>query len=167
MAEPTTQARKAFNCRRFFMDKNCTLKISGTEDEVLDIATHHAATHHASTAHHYNTSELREQFRSSLTDEKQWTRLKIKEHGWHETARRDRTLNLNEFANRHPLGTFRVTTAMYSTLVVDGQLKPDADKRDRIASIKVMEGTAGECYCPHGHEMTVNKWKGKLPPSAR
>ena len=38
--------RKAIDCRRFPSEKNCTLKISGTEDEVLDLAVMHAAQAH-------------------------------------------------------------------------------------------------------------------------
>ena len=60
-----TQSRKAIDCRRFPSEKNCTLKISGTEDEVLDIAVMHATTAHG----HENKPELREQLRSLLTDE--------------------------------------------------------------------------------------------------
>ena len=62
----TTQTpRKAIDCRRFPSEKNCTLMISGTEDEVLDLAVLHATTAHA----HENKPELREELRSMLTDE--------------------------------------------------------------------------------------------------
>ena len=61
----TTQPRKAIDCRRFPSEKNCTLKISGTEDEVLDLAVMHATTAHG----HENKPGLREQLRSMLTDE--------------------------------------------------------------------------------------------------
>jgi predicted small metal-binding protein len=57
--------RKVIDCRDFPSEKNCTLAISGTEDEVLDTAVHHAATVHG----HKNTPELREQLRSMLKDE--------------------------------------------------------------------------------------------------
>ncbi len=57
--------RKAIDCRRFPSEKNCTLKISGTEDEVLDIAVMHATSAHG----HDNSPELREKLRSLLTDE--------------------------------------------------------------------------------------------------
>jgi hypothetical protein len=57
--------RKVIDCRRFPSDKNCTLSISGTEDEVLDLATLHAVQAHG----HQNTPELREELRSLLTDE--------------------------------------------------------------------------------------------------
>jgi hypothetical protein len=57
--------RKVIDCRRFPSDRNCTLSISGTEDEVLDLATLHAVQAHG----HQNTPELREELRSLLTDE--------------------------------------------------------------------------------------------------
>jgi hypothetical protein len=57
--------RKAIDCRRFPSEKNCTLMISGTEDEVLDLAVMHATTAHA----HEETPDLREKLRSMLTDE--------------------------------------------------------------------------------------------------
>ena len=57
--------RKIIDCRNFPSEKNCTLAISGTEEEVLEAAVHHAATVHG----HPNTPELREQIRSMLKDE--------------------------------------------------------------------------------------------------
>jgi len=57
--------RKVIDCRNFPSDKNCSLAISGTEDEVLDLAVLHAST----VQGHENTPELREQIRSMLTDE--------------------------------------------------------------------------------------------------
>ena len=57
--------RMVIDCRNFPSDKNCTLAISSTEDEVLDAAVHHAATAHG----HKNTPELREQLRSMLKDD--------------------------------------------------------------------------------------------------
>ena len=67
MTQPTTaqSPRKAIDCRRFPSEKNCTLAISGTEDEVLDLAILHATTTHE----HENTPELREHLRTLLTDE--------------------------------------------------------------------------------------------------
>jgi len=58
-------ARKTIDCRNFPSEKNCTLAISGTEEEVLDTAVHHAVTAHG----HANTPELRKQIRSMLKDE--------------------------------------------------------------------------------------------------
>jgi predicted small metal-binding protein len=57
--------RKVIDCRNFPSDKACTLAISGTEEEVLDLAVLHASTVHG----HKNTPELREQIRSMLKDE--------------------------------------------------------------------------------------------------
>jgi hypothetical protein len=57
--------RKVIDCRLFPSDKNCSLAISGTEEEVLDLAVLHASTVHG----HENTPELREQIRSMLADE--------------------------------------------------------------------------------------------------
>lgn len=57
-------ARKYIDCRDYPSEKNCSLRISGTEDEVLE-----AATQHASSAHgHTNSPELRQQLRSMLKD---------------------------------------------------------------------------------------------------
>jgi hypothetical protein len=61
MANP----RKMIDCRNFPSEKNCTIAISGTEEEVLDLAVLHAATVHG----HQQTPELREQIRSMLKDE--------------------------------------------------------------------------------------------------
>ena len=57
--------RKVIDCRNFRTDNNCTLAISGTEEEVLDLAVLHASTVHG----HENTPELRQQIRSMLKDE--------------------------------------------------------------------------------------------------
>lgn len=57
--------RKVIDCRRFPSENNCTLAISGSEEEVLDLAVLHATTVHG----HNNTPELREQIRSLFQDE--------------------------------------------------------------------------------------------------
>ena len=54
--------RKSIDCRDYPSEKNCSLKISGTEEEVLDAATQHAVSAHG----HEETPELREQLRSML-----------------------------------------------------------------------------------------------------
>jgi len=59
--------RKFINCREYPSDKNCSLRISGTEDEVLDAATQHAVSTHG----HENSPELREQIRLLLKDERE------------------------------------------------------------------------------------------------
>jgi len=38
--------RKSIDCRDYPSAKNCSLKISGTEEEVLDAAVHHAVSAH-------------------------------------------------------------------------------------------------------------------------
>jgi hypothetical protein len=58
-------ARKFIDCRTYPSDRNCTLRISGTEDEILEIAAQHAVASHG----HEDTPELREQLRSLLQDE--------------------------------------------------------------------------------------------------
>jgi len=57
--------RKVIDCRRFPADKPCSIVISGTEDDVLDLAVLHAKTVHG----HQDTPELRQQTRSMLQDE--------------------------------------------------------------------------------------------------
>jgi hypothetical protein len=57
--------RKVIDCRRFPAEKPCTIAISGTEDEVLELGVLHATSVHG----HANTPELREQIRSMLQDE--------------------------------------------------------------------------------------------------
>jgi len=62
----TTSGRKVADCRLYPSESNCSLLISGTEEEVLETAIHHAITKHG----HKGTPELREQLRSLLKDEK-------------------------------------------------------------------------------------------------
>jgi predicted small metal-binding protein len=38
--------RKSIDCRDYPSEKNCSLKISGTEQEVLDAAVQHAVSAH-------------------------------------------------------------------------------------------------------------------------
>ncbi len=64
---PTQGQRKYVDCRDYPSDNNCTLKISGTEAEVLDAATQHAVAAHG----HDDTPELREQIRTLLQDDKE------------------------------------------------------------------------------------------------
>ena len=58
--------RKYIDCTDYPSDNNCSLKISGSEDEVLNAAVQHAASAHG----HEETAELREQMRSMLKDER-------------------------------------------------------------------------------------------------
>ena len=55
--------RKYIDFRYF--ESSCTLAISGTEEELLDLAVDHASTVHG----HLNTPELREKIRSMLKDQ--------------------------------------------------------------------------------------------------
>ncbi len=57
--------RKVADCRLYPSEKNCTLTISGTEEEVLDAAVQHAVSAHG----HEDTPELREEIRAILKDE--------------------------------------------------------------------------------------------------
>ena len=57
-------ARKYIDCGAFPNEVNCTLQISGTEDEVLDAAILHAVSVHG----HKNGPELRETLRGMLRD---------------------------------------------------------------------------------------------------
>jgi predicted small metal-binding protein len=57
--------RKSIDCRNHPSEKNCSLKISGAEEEVLDAAVQHAVSAHG----HEKSPELREQIRSMLKDE--------------------------------------------------------------------------------------------------
>ncbi len=56
--------RKVADCRLYPSENACTLRIEGTEEEVLEAATQHAVTAHG----HTNTPELREQLRALLKD---------------------------------------------------------------------------------------------------
>jgi hypothetical protein len=46
-------------------ERNCSIMISGTEDEVLTLATRHAVEEHG----HTDSPELREMLRGALVDE--------------------------------------------------------------------------------------------------
>lgn len=61
----TATGRKYLDCSEYPSDSNCSLKISGTEDEVIVAAAHHAATVHG----HDDTPEFRDQIRGMLKDE--------------------------------------------------------------------------------------------------
>jgi hypothetical protein len=57
-------SRKYIDCREFPSEANCTLAISGTEQEVLDVAVMHAVSVHG----HEDGPELREKLRGLLKD---------------------------------------------------------------------------------------------------
>ena len=54
--------RKSIDCRDYPSESGCTLRIEGTEDEVLETAVSHAIARHGHTA----TPELREEIRKLL-----------------------------------------------------------------------------------------------------
>ena len=57
--------RKVADCRDYPSESNCTLTISGEEEEVVRAAAEHAVSVHG----HEDTPELRDQIRSMLKDE--------------------------------------------------------------------------------------------------
>jgi hypothetical protein len=57
--------RKMADCRRMPSETNCSLAISGTEEEVLIVATRHAIEEHG----HQDSPALRDQIRQLLVDE--------------------------------------------------------------------------------------------------
>jgi len=57
--------RKVADCREYPSENNCSLTISGTEQEVVDAASMHAVAAHGES----DTPELREQIRGMLKDE--------------------------------------------------------------------------------------------------
>lgn len=57
--------RKVADCRDYPSEMNCTLMISGEEEEVVRAAAEHAASVHG----HTDNAELREQIRGMLKDE--------------------------------------------------------------------------------------------------
>ena len=57
--------RKFVDCREMPSESNCSLYISGTEDEVVKAAAEHAASVHG----HEDTPEFREELRQYLKDE--------------------------------------------------------------------------------------------------
>lgn len=61
----SAQKRVVADCRRFPSEKNCSLTIAGTEEEVLEVAVQHAVASHG----HKNTPELKEQIKSALQEE--------------------------------------------------------------------------------------------------
>lgn len=54
--------RKSIDCRDHPSERGCTLRLEGSEDEVLDAAVTHAITTHG----HTDNPELREQIRLLL-----------------------------------------------------------------------------------------------------
>lgn len=57
--------RKVMDCRLYPSEKNCSLTIAGTEEEVLTVAVRHAIEEHG----HKADPKMREQLRAILKDE--------------------------------------------------------------------------------------------------
>ena len=58
--------RRVFaDCRLYPSEKNCSLYVAGSEEEVFEVALHHAITSHG----HQDTPEFRKQLRSFLKEE--------------------------------------------------------------------------------------------------
>jgi len=58
-------ARKTADCRKFPSENNCTVTISGSEEEVLKLGVRHAIEEHG----HEDTPELTEQVEGMMEDE--------------------------------------------------------------------------------------------------
>lgn len=58
-------SRMMIDCRELPSESNCTMVMSGEEDDLLRAATQHAITVHG----HRDTPELRKQLRSSMKRE--------------------------------------------------------------------------------------------------
>ena len=54
--------RKSIDCREYPSESGCTLRLEGSEEEVLDAAVNHAITRHGQT----DNPELRDQIRGLL-----------------------------------------------------------------------------------------------------
>jgi hypothetical protein len=65
VASQVRASRKSIDCRLYPSEIGCSLKISGTEAEVLDAATAHAIAVHG----HADTPELRNELRALLKTE--------------------------------------------------------------------------------------------------
>lgn len=61
--------RKTIDCRSLPSEMNCTVSISGEENEVISLAAAHAVTTHG----HTDDAELRESLRSVMRDEEALT----------------------------------------------------------------------------------------------
>jgi predicted small metal-binding protein len=62
-------SRKVIDCRSFPSESNCSLTISGREDEVMKAAVEHAVSSHG----HVDSPQLREGLRATMRDEREVT----------------------------------------------------------------------------------------------
>jgi len=60
-----TTLRKVADCRKYPSESNCTLTITGSEEEVVKAATEHAISSHG----HKDSPELRAQIHQMLESE--------------------------------------------------------------------------------------------------
>jgi hypothetical protein len=61
----TLKSRKYIDCREVPSETNCSLRISGTEEEVLSAAVQHAVSSHG----HHESEELRATLQGALKDD--------------------------------------------------------------------------------------------------
>ena len=61
----TSTARFFIDCREFPSENNCSLRISGTQEEVLAAATQHAVSAHQ----HQDNTDLRNNLRGAIKAE--------------------------------------------------------------------------------------------------
>jgi hypothetical protein len=59
------ETRKVIDCRKFPAEKPCSIAISGTEEDVLELAVLHATSVHG----HADSPELRQLIRSMLEED--------------------------------------------------------------------------------------------------
>ena len=58
--------RVIIDCRELPSESNCSIAISGTEDEVVELAAYHAVKSHG----HEDTAKLRDELRRGLKEER-------------------------------------------------------------------------------------------------
>jgi hypothetical protein len=61
----SSNKRKFVDCREMPSEKNCSVRISGSEEEVVIVAARHAVEEHG----HKDTPELRREIKKALKDE--------------------------------------------------------------------------------------------------
>ena len=65
MSQTQAESRTYIDCRDFPSETNCSLRITGTRDEVLAVAAYHAATSHG----HVDSPELRALLNAAIVPE--------------------------------------------------------------------------------------------------
>jgi hypothetical protein len=74
--------RKLIDCRTMPSERNCSLTIAGTEDEVLDAATDHAVNAHG----HERTAELQRAAEVGNDGRRTCSRLTPRFHSWRDAT---------------------------------------------------------------------------------